>query len=520
MSASFIDPRTNPGPRAPRPRARFAGEAAELEELHRLFREGRLYDVERWIQADRPLQLQAVSPYESRRVRTALEIALERQDHSLVLLLVANGYDLGAEPACPLDTALRLRRRDLLDLLLDWSADPLQADLEALCDTYDSELYERFLGLGVDFTSDHALASALGYLTSNKPLFGFAKRHRGDEPGIQRELDMALAHHAREGNEKGVMLCLWAGADPHAPVPDLDSPGGIGDEDEEEWESAVYQACSRGHAALLERLGPDPALDDYEELYLRAPNEEVVEILSRSALPTDHSVVVRAQLARLAWPLGGYPSVEPLRALFEAGLRWHASSVEEIADARRDVLKMKSWKFADLMKLLATDDYCSEEVLTELARTPSMRKRMKRHGLIPESSRHRTRFDPSQPARGREMLARFGVQVPKPKKVAVVLPPVVRIGGWGPGGRELRLGRAELFERVWTVPVETLAKEWGLSGRGLAKACRRLRIPVPPRGHWAKVAAGQRVRRPKLPAWPPGQGEEVVIRVLEAEEGD
>jgi hypothetical protein len=65
------------------------------------------------------------------------------------------------------------------------------------------------------------------------------------------------------------------------------------------------------------------------------------------------------------------------------------------------------------------------------------------------------------------------------------------------------------------VPVDKLAKEWGLSGRGLAKACRRLQIPVPPRGYWARVAAGQRVRRPKLPALPPGQGEEIHIRVPE-----
>ena len=75
------------------------------------------------------------------------------------------------------------------------------------------------------------------------------------------------------------------------------------------------------------------------------------------------------------------------------------------------------------------------------------------------------------------------------------------------------MDRSALFDRVWSVPVDKLAKEWGLSGRGLAKACRRLQIPVPPRGYLARVAAGQRVRRPKLPTLPPGQGEEVVIRV-------
>ena len=68
------------------------------------------------------------------------------------------------------------------------------------------------------------MAEALGYHTSNRPLFGFAKRHREEDSKIQRELDIALVHHAGKGNEKGVQLCLWAGANPHAPSPSLEYP--------------------------------------------------------------------------------------------------------------------------------------------------------------------------------------------------------------------------------------------------------------------------------------------------------
>src|SRR5687768_13338070 len=99
MSTTFVDPRNNPDPRAPRALARFTADEAELEELHRLCQAGRLYDVERWIQAGRPMQLAAAE--QPRRFRTALEIALERQDHALLLLLVANGYDVNAEPESP-----------------------------------------------------------------------------------------------------------------------------------------------------------------------------------------------------------------------------------------------------------------------------------------------------------------------------------------------------------------------------------------------------------------------------------
>jgi hypothetical protein len=337
-----------------------------LEELHRLCRLGRLYDVERWIRAGRPLQLAAGSPAERRRHRSALEIALDRQDHSLILLLVANGFDLALEPKCPLDEAVRLRRGDLLDLLLEWGADPQRVDLDILFETYDSLLFERFRGLGVDLTAGHALAYALGYHTSNKPLLGFAKRHRLDEPRIQTALDIALAHHAGEGHEKGVMLCIWAGADAHAPVPNMNYMGLRDDEeDEDEGRSAIQEACSGGHASILERLRPDPARDDYEELFFSAANEEVIAILARSTLPKDSGRVVALQLARANWPFHDHRPVEALRALFAAGVRWQTSPVEEIASARRDLLRCSDYLFADLMKLLATADHCSREVLTE-----------------------------------------------------------------------------------------------------------------------------------------------------------
>ena len=51
--------------------------------------------------------------------------------------------------------------------------------------------------------------------------------------------------------------------------------------------------------------------------------------------------------------------------------------------------------------------------------------------------------------------------------------------------------RSELYAMVWQKPMTKVAEELGLSDVGLAKACRRNDIPVPPRGHWAKVSAGQ-----------------------------
>jgi hypothetical protein len=64
--------------------------------------------------------------------------------------------------------------------------------------------------------------------------------------------------------------------------------------------------------------------------------------------------------------------------------------------------------------------------------------------------------------------------------------------------------REDLYRSVWTAPVSEIALRLGISDVGLAKACRRAAIPLPPRGYWAKVASGRHVAQAPLPAPPPG----------------
>jgi len=56
--------------------------------------------------------------------------------------------------------------------------------------------------------------------------------------------------------------------------------------------------------------------------------------------------------------------------------------------------------------------------------------------------------------------------------------------------KALTVTRAELYRRVWSTPMRTLAKEFGLSDVGLAKICEKHQIPRPPVGHWARVERG------------------------------
>ncbi|MGO9564526.1 MAG: hypothetical protein ACLPPV_17895 [Candidatus Korobacteraceae bacterium] len=59
--------------------------------------------------------------------------------------------------------------------------------------------------------------------------------------------------------------------------------------------------------------------------------------------------------------------------------------------------------------------------------------------------------------------------------------------------------RDELYEQVWSRPVTHFAKEYGLSDVGIAKVCRKLSIPLPGRGYWARKQYGYAVTRKPLP---------------------
>jgi hypothetical protein len=151
---------------------------------------------------------------------------------SLAYLLLRSGYRLELERYAPLDMALEARRWDFVDLLVEWGADLRSADVYTVLNTYNVELYERLRALGYDLTERHEMAAVLGQGTSNRPLLGLTKRHRAEDAKIQRELDIALGYHVRAGNERGINLWLWAGADPHAPAPNPEL--GLSEDDDPE----------------------------------------------------------------------------------------------------------------------------------------------------------------------------------------------------------------------------------------------------------------------------------------------
>jgi hypothetical protein len=63
----------------------------------------------------------------------------------------------------------------------------------------------------------------------------------------------------------------------------------------------------------------------------------------------------------------------------------------------------------------------------------------------------------------------------------------------------VNITREELYRRIWATPATKLAREFGISDVALGKICRKLNIPKPYPGYWAKVEAGASIKPSPLP---------------------
>jgi hypothetical protein len=59
--------------------------------------------------------------------------------------------------------------------------------------------------------------------------------------------------------------------------------------------------------------------------------------------------------------------------------------------------------------------------------------------------------------------------------------------------------RDELYAKVWKEPMLRVAAYFDVSSSYLARVCSELRVPRPPRGHWAKLEFGKESPQPPLP---------------------
>ncbi len=491
---SWIDPRDQPVPPNTGPPRPLAETLDEVAPLLATCKEGRHYDVERWIASGGPLQLSLDAPPEARRKPTALLLAIDSGALDLALLLLCNGYRTDLERDSPLNAALERRRKDFLYLLLDWGSDPNGADVWRILDTYDREIFDRFASAGVDLASDGALAYALSENTRNRPLYGFVKNMVLIDKRYQRPLDVALSAAINEENDKAVSLCLWAGANPRARVADLnDSP-----EEDKDGATAIERAVEWDRAHYLKKMGFDHKIDRPEELFDHVYGPKALKLLVAASSQPDWSMVAERMLSRyLGSRLFGYSgiSLEDLEETFEMGGVISSLDRDLKRRTRQVLLDESEWQAPQLFRLLRDSENLSEEAFVNLLAHEKLAERVFRWSKRDGVDRHLY-----------ELLA-HGKGVPRAvkEKARAVIAPKPRIiperTRFRDEGQERWFSREELYELVWSTPLIQLAERFGISDNAIRKRCKSMLVPTPHRGYWQRRGKGARRQAlPRLPA--------------------
>ena len=80
---------------------------------------------------------------------------------------------------------------------------------------------------------------------------------------------------------------------------------------------------------------------------------------------------------------------------------------------------------------------------------------------------------------------------------------------------DIVIEREDLYKEVWSMPMSQLAKKYNISDVGLAKICKKMVIPRPGRGFWAKAKHGAKVRlEPLKPISSKGKTKIVLNRAM------
>lgn len=165
----------------------------EAKELIRLSRAGKLYEIEKWINDGKSLEVSTA--IKRGRQRSLLEIAVETGFHSLVELIAKHEGSQSAKDAA-LGDAKSSRGLDLVELLLANGADIKSVSLTDVLLTWEPTLIRFFLDHGADPVEGRPFAEAFGarVRTALRPFVEYKQAHPELAAALQEQLDCALRY--------------------------------------------------------------------------------------------------------------------------------------------------------------------------------------------------------------------------------------------------------------------------------------------------------------------------------------
>jgi ankyrin repeat protein len=467
--------------------AAFARAPEDTKELVSLCRTGRLYEIERWIAAGKPLDVSA-------KYGSLLQVAVQTGFHSLIELIAKHENNQSSKNAA-LAYAVSLRRLDFIELLVENGAEVKSVPFADVLLEWNPHIFRFFLERGADPVegSPFAVAFSNRIRTALGP-FVELKRSRPElSAALQEQSDSALRYFSGKGDMKWISLMLWAGASPRTLGPNLDKDY---TNDPECFTTALREASYSGNVEVLKKLKPDPKRDDLSDLLhcaaVSARSDAIRYLLEIGANPNDKPNGGSSALDTCLWRLNfgtSFPYYrKSLRSKYEVhkgldsarevtahGAIWNPNDQSAFNDLRRALYGCEPEVTIELLKILKTHNACPQDRLKELLCKPRMKEHL---------------------ASQTYWLTRLGLKYEEKRSPKEWTPPAHLLA---------KYNRAELYEKVWSKPMRVLAQQYGVSDVYLARVCRLLRIPLPGLGYWAKKSAGKTTKkRPPLPPLPDG----------------
>jgi ankyrin repeat protein len=457
----------------------------DAKTLFNLCRDGKLYEIEKWIGDGRPLDTPPKSG-------TPLQIAVRTGFYSLIELLAKHENNRSSKNAALAD-AVSLHRLDFVELLVENGAEAKSVPFTDVLLEWNPHIVRFFLAHGADVAEGAPFAVAFSQkIRTALGVFVELKRSRPElSAALQEQTDRALRYFCDKGDLKWISLMLWAGANPRSPGPTLYKDY---TDDPECFTTAIREATHSGNVEVLKKLKPDPSRDDLNDLLhcaaLLGRREALSYLLEIGAKPNDKPNGGSSALDRCLWELNYGRSfvhrskgpksryevsngLECVRELTSHGAIWNPDDHSGFNDLRRALYGCDPEVTIELLKIFKTHSACPQDRLKELLCKP----RMKEHV-----------------ASQTYWLTRLGLKYEEKRSSKQWTPPAHLLAQYN---------RAELYEKVWSEPMRMLAQQYGVSDVYLARVCRLLRIPLPGRGYWAKKTAGRPTKkRPPLPPLP------------------
>src|SRR5437660_7225234 len=184
---------------------------SETKELLSLCKLGRLFEVQKWIEAGKSLSV----PREAKN--TPLQASLESGFYRLAELLVQNDANQESKNSA-LWTALSTKRLDLIDLLVSNGAEIRSVPFIDVLMVWDPKIIRYFIDRGADIITDHPFATAFAErIRTALGAWRECKKNRPEFAGqLQEQADRALRYFCFNEDLTWVSLLKWAGADPRS----------------------------------------------------------------------------------------------------------------------------------------------------------------------------------------------------------------------------------------------------------------------------------------------------------------